>query len=116
MSSSLKHKTIHGIIWSSIEKFSVQGIQFVLQILMARILLPEDYGTIAMLTIFIAISQSFVDCGFSNALIRKVNRTETDYSTVFYFNIFVGLIFYFILFFASPLIADFFITHPYLVH
>lgn len=110
MSSSLKNRTIHGIIWSSIEKFSVQGIQFVLQILMARILLPEDYGIIAMLAIFIAISQSFVDSGFSNALIRKVDRTETDYSTVFYFNIVVGLFFYFILFFTSPFIAGFYST------
>ena len=105
---SLKDKTIHSIIWSSIEKFSVQGIQFVLQILMARILLPADYGIIAMLAIFIAISQSFIDSGFSNALIRKVDRTETDYSTVFYFNIVVGILFYLILFFSSPFIATFY--------
>lgn len=107
---SLKQKTVRGIIWSSIEKFSVQGIQFVLQILMARILLPEDYGTIAMLAIFVAISQSFIDSGFSNALIRKIDRTETDYSTVFYFNIVIGIVCYFVLFFTSPLIAEFYDT------
>lgn len=110
MSQSLKNKTVHGVIWSSIERFSVQGIQFLLQILMARILSPQDYGTIAMLAIFVAISQSFIDSGFSNALIRKVDRTEKDYATVFYFNIVVGILFYFILFFASPFIADFYNT------
>ena len=105
---SLKQKTVSGIFWSSTERFSVQGIQFVLQIIMARLLLPSDYGLIGMLAIFLAISQSFIDSGFSNALIRKQNRTEADFSTVFYFNIVVGLFFYFILFFASPYIAAFY--------
>lgn len=77
---------------------------------MARILSPEDYGAIAMLAIFVAISQSFIDSGFSNALIRKVDRTEKDYATVFYFNIVVGIVFYLILFFTSPLIASFYNT------
>ena len=105
---SLKQKTVSGIFWSSVERFSVQGIQFVLGIIMARLLLPADYGLIGMLAIFLAISQSFIDSGFSNALIRKRNRTEADFSTVFYFNIVVGLVFYFILFFASPYIAAFY--------
>jgi len=107
---SLKQKTVAGILWSSIERFSVQGVQFVLGIIMARLLLPDDYGLIGMLAIFLAISQSFIDSGFSNALIRKQNRTEVDFSTVFYFNILVGLFFYFLLFFASPYIAVFFST------
>lgn len=105
---SLKQRTISGIFWSSVERFSVQGIQFVLQIIMARLLLPADYGLIGMLVIFLAISQSFIDSGFSNALIRKQNRTEADFSTVFYFNMAVGLVFYFILFFTSPYIAAFY--------
>ncbi|MCL1933211.1 MAG: lipopolysaccharide biosynthesis protein [Candidatus Azobacteroides sp.] len=105
---SLKQKAVSGIFWSSIERFSVQGVQFVLGIIMARLLLPADYGLIGMLAIFLAVSQSFIDSGFSNALIRKQNRTETDFSTVFYFNIVVGLVFYFILFFTSPYIAAFY--------
>lgn len=105
---SLKGKTINGIVWSAVERFSVQGIQFVFQIIMARLLLPSDYGIIGMLAIFMAISQSFIDSGFSNALIRKTNRTEVDYSTVFYFNIAVGLFFYLLFFFASPYIASFY--------
>jgi len=87
MSENLKSKTVSGVVWSSIERFSVQGIQMIIQIIMARILLPSDYGLVGMLAIFMAVSQSFIDSGFSNALIRKQNRTEIDFSTVFYFNI-----------------------------
>jgi O-antigen/teichoic acid export membrane protein len=108
--SSIRGKTTKGIFWSSIERFSAQGIQFVLGIIMARLLEPSDYGIIGMLAIFLAISQSFIDSGFSNALIRKLDRTETDFSTVFYFNIAVGFFFYLVLFFTSPLIAWFYNT------
>jgi O-antigen/teichoic acid export membrane protein len=106
--NDLKTKTVKGVFWSSIERFSIQGIQFFLGIVMARLLFPSDYGLIGMLTIFLAVSQSFIDSGFSNALIRKQNRTEEDFSTVFYFNIVVGLFFYLILFFCSPYIAKFY--------
>jgi O-antigen/teichoic acid export membrane protein len=77
---------------------------------MARLLEPSDYGIIGMLAIFLAISQAFIDSGFSNALIRKQDRTEADFSTVFYFNIAVGFFFYLVLFFVSPLIARFYNT------
>lgn len=110
MSESLRKKTVSGVLWSSIERFSVQGIQFVIMIIMARILLPSDYGMIGMLAIFIAISQSLIDSGFSTALIRKKDRTDVDYSTVFYFNIGIGLFLYFVLFLASPYIARFYNT------
>ena len=86
MSVSLKQKTVTGILWSSIERFLVQGVQFVIMFIMARILLPSDYGMIGMLAIFIAISQALIDSGFSNALIRKTNRSDVDFSTVFYFS------------------------------
>lgn len=108
MKESLKGKTVSAIIWSSVERFSVQGIQFLIMIIMARLLLPSDYGLIGMLAIFIAISQSFIDSGFSNALIRKHDRAEIDFSTVFYFNIVVGVLFYLLLFFASKSIARFY--------
>jgi O-antigen/teichoic acid export membrane protein len=77
---------------------------------MARLLEPSDYGVIGMLAIFLAISQSCIDSGFSNALIQKQDRTEIDFSTVFYFNIGVGFFFYLLLFFTSPLIARFYNT------
>lgn len=108
MSESLKNKTVKGTVWSTLERFSVQGIQFVVMILMARILTPGDYGLVGMIAIFIAVSQSFIDSGFSQALIRKQERTEVDNSTVFYFNIAVGLFLYLLLYVAAPFIADFY--------
>lgn len=104
----IKDKTISGIKWSAIERFSVQGIQFLIGLILARLLTPTDYGTVGMLGIFIAISQTFIDSGFSNALIRKIDRTDTDFCTVFYFNIAVSIICYAILFAVAPFIADFF--------
>lgn len=111
MAESLKRKTVGGVIWSSIERFSVAGLQFVIMIIMARVLTPEDYGMVAMLQIFIAVSQSLVDSGFSQALIRKLDRTQTDLSTVFYFNIGIGVFLYLVLFFSAPLISSFYNTH-----
>ena len=108
MAESLKQKTVKGVFWSSVERFSVQGIQFLVMIIMARLLTPKDYGLVGMVAIFIAVAQSLVDSGFSQALIRKQNRTETDNSTVFYFNIVVGVLLYFILFAIAPWVADFY--------
>jgi O-antigen/teichoic acid export membrane protein len=105
---NLKQKTVKGVIWSGIDRFSTQGIQFVFSMLIARLLLPSDYGVIAMLGIFMAVSQCFIDSGFGSALIRKNDRTETDFCTVFYFNIAVSCFFYALLWIASPLIATFY--------
>lgn len=96
------------VLWSSIQKFATQGVQLLISLVLARLILPAEYGLIAMLTIFIGIAQAFVDCGFNNALIQKQNRTEIDYSTVFYFNIAVASFLYFILFAFSGLIAQFY--------
>ena len=108
MTGSIKNQSLSGIKWSAIERFGVQGIQFVISLILARILTPSDYGIIGMLAIFLAISQTIIDSGFSKALIQKQNRTETDFSTAFYFNIVVGIICYAILFFISPYVAIFF--------
>lgn len=101
-------KITSGIIWSILERFSIQGIQLVLSLIIARLLLPSDYGIIAMLSVFINISQVFVDSGFSKALIQKQNRTEADYTTVFIFNIVISILIYIFLFLLSPLIAQFY--------
>ena len=110
MSESLKHKTTQGVLWSFVERFSVQGIQFVIMIVMARLLSPSDYGLIGMLAVFLAVSQSLIDSGFSHALIRKQNRTETDNNTVFYFNFVVGFILYAIIYFVATLVAKIYDT------
>lgn len=105
---SLKNKTVNGVIWSFIERFSVQGVVFVLDLVIARIIGPDNYGLIAMLAIFMSISQVFIDGGFSSALIQRKERSEADYSTVFYINLGISILTYLALFFAAPLIADFF--------
>lgn len=108
MSESIKKDTIKGSKWTIIEKISLQGIQFVIGLILARLLSPSDFGVVGMLAVFIAISQTFVDGGFSNALIRKTDRTEIDYSTAFFFNIVVGIVCCGILCLIAPLIAVFF--------
>lgn len=105
---NLKQKTISGLIWSFIDSIAGQGITFIVGLILARVLSPKEFGLIGMLAIFIAISQSFIDSGFKQALIRKQNCTQADYSTVFYFNIVVGVFFYILLFFCSKSIGDFF--------
>lgn len=105
---SIKQQAASSVFWSAVERFSVQGIQFVLSIIIARLLLPTDYGLIAMLSIFMAIAQTFIDSGFANALIQKKDRTEVDYSTVFYFNILVSVIIYLLLYISAPYIAGFY--------
>ena len=106
--SNLKSQTIKGVFWSFIEKFGSQLILLISQIVLARLLEPKDFGLLGMLAIFIAVSQAFIDSGFDNALIQKKEVNQTDYSTVFYFNITIGIVLYLILFFAAPLIAEFF--------
>jgi len=105
---TLKQKTVTGTIWSFTDSFANQGIQFIAGLILARILSPTEFGLIGILTIFIALSQSFIDSGFTHALIRKQDCTQTDYSTVFYFNFIAGIFFYFILFFSANSISIFF--------
>lgn len=110
MADSLKQKAAKGILWSTVERFSVQGVQFVIMIVMARLLTPYDYGIIGMLAIFIAVAQSLIDSGFSQALIRKQDRTDVDNNTVFYFNIVVSALLYLVLYVSAPFVADFYDT------
>lgn len=105
---SLKSKTLKGTVWGALERFSAQGVSFVVMVIMARILTPADYGLVGMVLVFINIAQSLVDSGFSQALIRKKDRDETDNSTAFYFNIAVGVAIYVLIWFLSPLVARFY--------
>ena len=105
---SLSLKTFSGTIWGGLERFSAQGVSFVVMIIMARILTPTDYGLVGMILVFINIAQSLVDSGFSQALIRMQDRREVDNSTAFYFNIGVGVGIYIIMWFLAPLVAKFY--------
>lgn len=100
--------TLHSVFWSAIERLSLQLVQFVVSIIIARFVLPSDYGLIAMIGVVLAISQTFIDSGFSNALIQKKNVSEVDYATVFYFNIIISVCLYTILYLSSSWIASFY--------
>lgn len=105
---NLKENTVKGVAWSAVDRVANGGIQFLANVMLARILSPDDFGLIAVIAIFIQISQVFIDSGFSNALIQKKDRTQTDYSTVFLFNLGISCLLYAVLFFCAPLIAAFF--------
>ncbi len=108
MSESLANKTVKGVSWSFIDTLANQGITFLVGLVLARLLTPEDYGLIGIILIFVAIFNSIVDSGFSNALIRKKDATDVDYNTVFVSNLVVSVVLCLVLFFSSPLIAHFF--------
>lgn len=111
---SLKSKTITGVLWSAVDNFAAQAITFLVGIILARLLTPAEFGLIGMLAIFISVSETFINSGFTNALIRKNDATETDYSTVFYFNLAAGVTLFVILFFTAPYIGRFF-NEPQLI-
>ncbi len=108
MSESLKNKAVKGVSWSFIDNIANSGITFLVGIVLARLLSPQEFGILGMIAIFIAISNSIIDSGFSNALIRKTDANNIDYNTVFYFNLLLGVAFYLILFFLAPIISLFF--------
>lgn len=108
MSESLKEKAVKGVGWSFIDNIANQGITFLVGIILARILSPAEFGILGMITIFIAISNSIIDSGFSTALIRKTDAKRIDYNTVFLFNLVVSVLFYGILYLSSPAISRFF--------
>lgn len=105
---TIRKQTLNGVKWTSIESISLQIIQFVIGIIIARILTPAEYGLVGMIGVFIAIATTFVDSGMTNALIRKKDIDNADYSTVYIFNIVVSFLFYILLFLSAPLISRFF--------
>ena len=96
------------MVWTAVQKYSTMVIKFISGIILARLLMPEDYGAIGMLLIFMSLAEVFIDAGFGSALIQKKNPTQTDYSTVFYFNIVMSVILYAVLFMSAPAIANFY--------
>ena len=102
------NSTIYNFIWRFAERCGAQLVSFIVSIVLARILVPEDYGTIALVTVFTAILQVFVDSGLGTALIQKKEADDLDFSSVFYFNLVVCVILYIGMFVASPYIAAFY--------
>ncbi len=108
MPESLKQKTVKGVSWSFVEQILTRGVNFVIGIVLARLLSPTDYGLVGMLGIFLAISQLFIDGGLTSALIRTKEPSEEDFSTVYIINLVLSLFFYAILFLGAPYVALFY--------
>ena len=107
---NIKKKATYGVVWASVQKYSSMAVHFISGIILARLLTPFDYGCIGMLSIFMILAEVVIDGGFGSALIQKKRPTQVDYSTIFFWNIFMAVVMYVILFFTAPAIARFYNT------
>ena len=103
-----KSSILSSLFWKLMERGGTQGIQFILQIVLARLLMPEDFGTITIVMVFITLAQVFVQSGFSTALIQKKDTDIVDYSSVFYLSLFVASLLYVLIYFTAPIISNFY--------
>ena len=108
MKHELKEKAISSLLWRFLERCGAQGVTFLVTIVLARLLVPEVYGLMALVTVFITVLQVFVDSGIGNALIQKKDADEMDFSSVFFFNLVMSIALYLLLFFCAPFIATFY--------
>ena len=108
MAKNLKQKAASSMVWTALQKYSTMVIQFISGIILARLLTPHDYGCIGMLSIFMVLAESFIDGGFGSALIQKKRPTQTDYSTIFFWNVWMAILMYAILYICAPSIARFY--------
>ena len=106
--SSLKKQAMHGAFWAFVERFGQLIVQFVIAVILARLLGPKDFGVLAMIMVFFAVAQSIVNSGFGQALIQKQDADHTDESTVFWFNLFAGCVMASLLCVGAPWIAAFY--------
>ena len=105
MASTLKEKAIKGVSWNLIEGFGLIGVKLCLGIILARLLTPEDYGLIAMVSVFFSIALVFIQSGFGSAYVQKKDVNAADANTVFYTNLIISIVLYVVLWFAAPSIA-----------
>ena len=103
-----KQKVFSNLVWRFLERTGAQAVSLVVAVVLARVLSPEDYGTVALMTVFISILNVFVDSGLGAALVQKKNADDVDFSTVFYTNVVFCVALYALLFFSAPLIAAFY--------
>lgn len=105
---NIKSKVMSGLIWKFAERISAQLVTFIVSIVLARLLSPSHYGAIAIVNVFITLANVFVVSGFGNSLIQKKDADDTDFSSVFYFNILMSIVMYAVVFFCAPIIANFY--------
>ncbi len=103
-----KEKIITSLFWKLMERGGTQGIQFVVQIILARLLLPEEYGLIAIVMVFICIANIFIQSGFGTALVQKKDADDLDFSSIFYLSLFISILLYIIIYISAPFIATFY--------
>ena len=103
------------MFWTFAQQFGTQSLSFIISVILARILLPAEFGLIGMISIFVAVGTSLMNSGLTQSLIRTVNPDQEDYSTVFYFNLVGSIIIYWIIFLIAPLVASFF-SQPVLIN
>ena len=103
---SIKKQAISSTIWKFLERFIAQGVSFVVSLIIARILIPDDYSVVSIVTIFFAFANVLISGGLNTALIQKKNADELDYSTIFHISVFIAVLVYIILFFLAPVIAN----------
>ena len=108
MAESLKNKTVKGVAWSAVDNVAQHAITFIVSIVLARLLSPDDYGLIGIIAIFTAVCNTIINAGFTTALIRKKDATDDDYNTVFIINLTMSIVLYCTIFMCAPLIASFF--------
>lgn len=106
--TKLKNKVVTGLFWKLSERLGVQGVQFIIQVILARLLLPKDFGNIAIINVFILVATVLIQYGFSTALIQKINADNLDYSTAFYVNLGISSIMYLSLFILAPMLGEFY--------
>ena len=108
MDNNSKGKIISSLFWKFAERIGAQGVNLIISIILARLLAPEEYGLVALVTIFITISNVFIENGLGTALVQKKEADDLDFSSVFYCNILISILLYIIIFFTSPLVAKFY--------
>lgn len=108
MEANRGKQIVSGMMWRFAEKITAQSVSFIVSIVLARILMPDDYGVVAIVCVFTAIAEIFVTSGLGTALIQKKNATQVDFSTVFWCNLALSCVIYAVIFFAAPYIAAFY--------
>lgn len=105
---NLKDKVLNGLVWSFLERIAAQGVSFIVSVLLARLLLPSEYGAVSLVLVFIALANVFVSTGLGESLVQKSNADETDFSTMFYISLITGILLYGILFIVAPFVGTFY--------
>ena len=105
MENNLKHQIVSGVVWRFAERFSAQAVAFIVSLVLARLLSPHDYGTVAIVSIFVMLASVFVTNGLNAALIQDKKAGQEEFSTIFYCNFIIAVVFYSILYFSAPYIA-----------